>query len=362
MGEDWLGWLLPEESVRTAALTSLPFLQAAESWLESRRPYISPKTFHEYLVNIRTLSAFFEPMRLSDISPDQVRVYQRMRLAKCGPHSINHETGVLQQMLKRVGRWGEFIGQYQPLPLPKGMRGQILSDGHRVRLFECAKERSGWMAVYTAALISINTTASVGEILTLQLKDIDLQLAEIRINVEGSKNAYRHRPAALNEDAMAAILLALDRAKDLGATEPHHYLYPFRARKGKHDTRENYDPTRHQTTLKTAWLALKRKAELPRNFRFEDLRHTAYTTLLQDSRIPPEVADSMAGHKPGSKARRFYSHIQRDAMRRASEALMGRKARKAVRSVRPSENREDNEGEIAKQLVGLLSKLLKQQG
>ncbi len=35
------------------------FPDAAEVWLATRTPYISAKTFHEYELNIRTLSKFF---------------------------------------------------------------------------------------------------------------------------------------------------------------------------------------------------------------------------------------------------------------------------------------------------------------
>jgi hypothetical protein len=63
----------------------LPFPEAAETWLETRRAYISAKTFHEYTLNIKTLSAFFGEMRLQEISADQIRAYQNMRGETCGP-------------------------------------------------------------------------------------------------------------------------------------------------------------------------------------------------------------------------------------------------------------------------------------
>ena len=74
-----------------AELAQLPFPLAAKAWLETRRAYISPKTFHEYEINIKMLSTFFGEMRLPEIDGDQVRAYQRMRQAQCGPFGINHE-------------------------------------------------------------------------------------------------------------------------------------------------------------------------------------------------------------------------------------------------------------------------------
>jgi len=86
--------------MRTETLVRSAFGEAAKNWLESRRSYISPKTFHEYELNIKTLSAFFGEMRLPEITPDLIRAYQKMRLGQCGPFAINHECSVLQQMLK----------------------------------------------------------------------------------------------------------------------------------------------------------------------------------------------------------------------------------------------------------------------
>jgi hypothetical protein len=95
----------PTQEPHYIDLRTCSFSQAASTWLESRRAYISAKTLHEYEINIRTLSPVFGEMRLEEITADQIRDYQRMRQAKCGPFAINHECSVLQQMLKRIGRW-----------------------------------------------------------------------------------------------------------------------------------------------------------------------------------------------------------------------------------------------------------------
>src|SRR5713226_6092389 len=114
--------------IEAAELAGMPFPQAAEAWLASRTPYISKKTFCEYQMNIVTLSKFFGEMTLKEISADQVRMYQRMRLSQqCGPSGINHEGSVLQQLLKRIGRWDEIGPDYEALPLPQEARGRVLT-------------------------------------------------------------------------------------------------------------------------------------------------------------------------------------------------------------------------------------------
>jgi hypothetical protein len=41
---------------RKSELTYLPFKKAAEAWLETRRPFLSPRTFEDYGKHIETLA------------------------------------------------------------------------------------------------------------------------------------------------------------------------------------------------------------------------------------------------------------------------------------------------------------------
>lgn len=66
-------------------IAQLLFPEAAEVWLVSRTAYICGKTYHEYELNIRTLSAFFGQTKLAEITADQIRAYQTMRHEHCGP-------------------------------------------------------------------------------------------------------------------------------------------------------------------------------------------------------------------------------------------------------------------------------------
>jgi hypothetical protein len=92
-----------EDPVHLAALCQLEFGAAARAWLETRRPYISPRTQRDYDQYIRILEPFFGEMRLPEITTDLLRAYQRMRQAR-GAGPVTHETSALQQMLKRIGR------------------------------------------------------------------------------------------------------------------------------------------------------------------------------------------------------------------------------------------------------------------
>jgi len=209
-------------------ISRMLFADAATEWLETRKPYISPKTHHEYQLNINTLSAFFGELRLTEIDADLIRKYQKMRITQgCGPSGVNHETSVLQQMLKRLGTWEGIAPQFQPLPLPKWQPGRIISEPEKQRLLRIASLNPEWQAAYLFAALSVNTTCGPKEISTLRLRDVDLEQRTISVQPEGAKNAERVRTIKLNQEALAAARAALDRAKSLGASEDGSLSVPL---------------------------------------------------------------------------------------------------------------------------------------
>ena len=326
-----------------AALTQLPFTEACEGWLETRKPYISAKTHHEYSLNIKTLGAFFGELRLPEIDGDLLRAYQKMRQQKCGAFSINHECGVLLQIRKRIGLPLE---DYQPLPLPKTERGKVLSDEQRTRLLRLAQSNPNWEAAYLFAVIAVNTSAGPKEAATLRLKDVDLERAVIRIQPHGAKNVFRIRTIPLNDESLEGARLALERAKRLGATEPEHYLFPFRIHRSK------FDPTKHQTTFKTAWKKLIAEAKLP-GFRMYDLRHHAITALLENPEVSEETVEDIAGHV-SRRMKKRYSHIRMESKRAAVSAISAKTLLKKPAKSEKSTNRSIDVAQLAELFAKLL--------
>jgi len=74
------------------------------------------------------LSLFFAEVKLTAIGADEIRAYQRMRMARAGPVTINHECSILQQLLKRIGRWEEIKADYSPMRLSKESIGRAITD------------------------------------------------------------------------------------------------------------------------------------------------------------------------------------------------------------------------------------------
>jgi hypothetical protein len=79
--------------------------------------------------------------------------YQAMRTSqKCGPSGVNHECSVLQQMLKRIGKWHEIEHQYQALRLLDRGPGRVLSPEERTRLFQVSARKENWEGAFLFAV------------------------------------------------------------------------------------------------------------------------------------------------------------------------------------------------------------------
>jgi integrase len=323
------GLSLPQNStdMRTEVLTQSAFRDAALAWLETRKPYLADTTLRDYRIYIKTLSAYFGEMRLNEISADQIRAYQRARLGTAQWSSINKETSVLQQMLKRVGRWPEIAGDFQPLPQPKNQdeAGRCISDEEETRFFRVGLAHPAWCVAAWASLLSVNTTAGPGEMLHLKLADVDTtSKLTIRVAPEGAKNRRgRVRNIPLNESALWAVKQLEARARhECDCAQPEHYLIPFVV------APHTFDPTKPQAGYYRSFNAILGAADL--NFRPYDFRHTAITRLLENPDVPLEVARSISGHISETMIRRYF-HGRLSAQRSAVVAALARKPPEAVK-------------------------------
>jgi len=99
----------------TTPFSRLPFAQAANIWLESRGAEISGITFIDYAKWLKILNQTFGSRPLCEITIGEILAYRQERLKNAGPISVNHECGLLAQVLIRAGLWGEIEPGYKPL-------------------------------------------------------------------------------------------------------------------------------------------------------------------------------------------------------------------------------------------------------
>jgi hypothetical protein len=103
--------------------------------------------------------------------------------------------------------------------------------------------------------------------------------------------------------------------KKFGKIRPEWYVFPF----GKPSPS---DPTRHVTTLKTAWSNVREKAKV--TGRWHDNRHTLITELAESGAGDQAIMD-IAGHV-SKQMLKHYSHIRMEAKRDALESIVKKPA------------------------------------
>jgi integrase len=299
------------------SLTSdLRFDEAFKRWLSHRRiegndeiaqvesdaSYLAPKTLKDYEACGLALGKFFGKLALKDIHLGHLREYQRSRAVcdrtagswekPCGANRIRKEVVLLIRILKAAGVWTDADElHFQPLRRVENDVPRAMSPEEQHRFMHLASSRSEFAFVYWYSILALQTTASTNELRSLRFGDIFLREGNIMIRRAGAKNKYRIRTIPLvTPDVAWALDRLMERARELGASAPHHYLFPIQEAKGY------YDPTRPMgdSGLKKRWDVVRKAANLAW-LRPYDLRHTAITRMAE-SGMPIQVIMAMAGH------------------------------------------------------------------
>lgn len=333
--------ITPEQLFEEAAQAFYE-LRCLETHADRRAVYVEKNTLDGYQRQTRSLKLFFAGMRLIDIHWYNIRAFQDARangappfvrhrrpqdakprklpgglvlppkgptpcLAK--PEQINQEVAFLKRLKVLSGCWtAEDEAFHKELK-------EVESEVQRAQTIEeqdywlkAANSNPRWELIFHYCLVAYDSCCSTNELRALRLGDIKLNYHMISIPWPGAKNKHRHREILIESaDTEWALLRLIDRARELGAGEPHlnptAYLFPFRDPK----TRQ-YDPTRPMTVsgLKKLWQEV-REATGQKWFRPYDTRHTAITRLAERG-VPIDVIMARAGHV-GEKMRQHYTHI-----------------------------------------------------
>lgn len=202
-----------------------PFSEAAEIYLAERKAHVSDRTMQFEKGRLKPLCKHFGENALLRFKAQDVAAYQTARLgAGVSGRTVNMETGVLRRMLKRARVWNAISEDVRALPERQGAVAKVLPANLKKKLFEVAGSRAEWMVAHCAAVLAVSTTCRGVELRNLRWQDVDLfeRVASIR----RSKTPAGHRTIPLNADAMAALSRLLERARELGSSEPEHYVFP----------------------------------------------------------------------------------------------------------------------------------------
>lgn len=303
-------------------LAVLPFEQAAQEWLKLKELHIKPKTLKSYRDYIARLDKVFHNILLKDIHIGHLQDYQRCSKQDYHPTAVNHDLNTLSQILRRADLWRPIKKNYRPLPVPKWQPPKVLTQDEEDAFFQLAASNPAWDIAYWVGSLTSNTSASGIELRLLQIKHVLLDQEDPILYVPDGKNDYRPRCLWLNEVGVKQMRRILDRAASLGATQPDHYVFPFRVKRGL------FDPTRpaSESWLKKRWKKLVDRAlelkVIPFPITPHMLRHQIITKLLENG-TPEHTVMAIAGHVRREMLE-HYSHTRLQAKKAALLAIAPR--------------------------------------
>jgi integrase len=318
----------------------LAFIEAADRYLENRKLELSEQSLKKERQLLVGLRRFFAATAVMRIGAEDLITYRQTRAAQgVSSTSINMEIGVLRRIFKRAQRWHLVADDIRPLK-EKHQMGRALLAREKERLLKMAQSRPEWFNVRLAQTLALNTTMRGCEIKGLCWKDIDFMERTLIIRRNTTKTDAGERVIPLNASAMAAIMELYRRSQDQSGAEPDHYLFPA-------CENSKFDPTRPQTSWRTAWRRMTRAIQCPMcglqqdphnicqtercradlrevksptaGLRFHDLRHHAVTELAE-SQASDQTIMAIAGHV-STKMLAHYSHVRIEAKRKALDAL-----------------------------------------
>ncbi len=288
--------------------------------LHTNARYISERTEWDYRQYHRALEKFFVGMKLRDIHPGNLEAYHHDRAfcegawsRQAGANRIRKEISMLIRILREAGCWSEDRDrEFDRLQAVESDVPRAMTPDEQLHFLEVAGRSDAYSLVYAYTIIALQTTASTNELRSLQLGDIMLSQGVVNIRRANAKNRFRIRTIPIEtQEIRWAFESLIWRAQQLGATSPHHFLFPFGGRGG-----HSYDPTRPMSDsgLKKRWEDVRTAADLPW-LRPYDLRHTAITRLAEDG-VAISIILAFAGHI-STKMQQHYTAISMTAKRKA---------------------------------------------
>lgn len=310
-----------------AAYMAMRSIAAAPGAISAR--YVRRNTEKGYRRHARSLSLFFSGLTLGAIEWHHMRAYQEARSAGAPPfirrrrpheepgpcpvkpQQINQELAFLKRLKRLALCWTPADDRYyRELQEEESDAQRALTPEEQALWLDMARSRERWSLIYWYSLVAFGTTMSTNELRQLRLCDVNLPHRLVEVPWAAAKNRYRRRTIPVEDgEVLWALEELLARAHELGARQPHDYLFPFR------DPRANcYVPSRHmsESGIKRLWEEVRHATGLTW-FRPYDTRHTGATRLAEQG-VPVDVMMARMGHV-SERMRTHYVHIAQSVQR-----------------------------------------------
>lgn len=273
-------------------------------------------TFAQYALG--HVSRLLGAKLIVDIDESSVLRYQESRLREsAAPKSINEEVRFL---LKMLGDSGEIIrarlrkSKQLKLPVQNGI-GKAFNDTETESLRTQAR-KSKSPHIFAAFVLARNAALRDSEIKTLTWAQIDIEAKFLCVG-RAKTEAGEGRTIPLNSELYDALVQYRAWYEErFGKIQDQWYLFAFGRPMPS-------DPTRHVTSLKTAWNSIRKNAKV--KGRWHDNRHTLITELAE-SGAGDETIMQIAGHV-SRQMLRHYSHIRMNAKRDALDAVLAQRGK-----------------------------------
>jgi integrase len=246
-------------------------------------------------------------MRMNQLTVNDIdKILDRMRESGgrngdgCSDATIKHALGII----KRLYNWARERRLYNgdnPASMikPPKLNNQVTNYLKKTQIIRLRVTLKHWPNQSAALVVkfALYTGCRKGEIFKLQWKDVDF----------GKKFIYLRDPKgnpvqlAISQKAVNV----LNEARKLNAKSK----WVFANQEGKQ--RKHFAAT---------WARIKRKAQLPDEFRFHDLRHTFATYLASSGQVDLFQLQKLLNHQSPAMTQR-YAHLLDEALRRGANVV-----------------------------------------
>jgi integrase len=284
-----------------------------ERWLEtSVRGSVRESTCGSYCRQVRRyVVPAIGSVKLKRLSAMHVQgMYRSMLDRNLSPRTVQYTHAVLRRALKQAVRWGLVPHNVcEDVDRPRLRREEIRPlDREQTRRLLKAAEGDRFEALY---VLAVHTGMRPSELLGLKWEDVDLDATagSLRVNralSDGKLTATKTKRSRRRIDLSGGSVAALkahrkrqleERMQKAGLWEDHGLVFPSTVG----------TPLSHRNVVRS-FKALLKRAGLPVDTRFYDLRHTC-ATLLLNATVHPKYVQELLGHASISQTLDTYSHV-----------------------------------------------------
>jgi integrase len=282
--------------------TILGFKEAGESYIKKQINQGAKNLIKKQNLLRQHLIPYFKEIPLNQIDISNVEEYKKFRGENnAKPATINRELAILSHLFSKAREW-KWI-ENKPAVIKRYKEEQTkftyLTVEQIERLIEATKQDQHWQ-VYLFTIIGLETAMRRMEILSIELKDINLERRMIYI--PHAKADARQQPITAN---LADILLMYIKTIEPG----QRWLFPSKR-----------SASGHTMNIEKSFRRVVRAAGLnPEEILRHTLRHTAITHLVQAGVDLPTVK-RISGHKTLQMVER-YSHQNGNHIQAAMDKL-----------------------------------------